>query len=402
MLIVLVDALRADHLSLYGYGRPTSPNLTALAAAGLRFDHHISHGSHTVPATVSLMTSQLPAEHGYVHPHGESFLDSPPVLRSELVLLAEVFQSAGYDTAAFVANPFLKRKSRFDQGFDEYAFEPGDGRILNRLALEWLRLQDEREGRPFFVYVHYMDVHNPYAPPEGYRGRYPAPRRGRVVYRNGPAPDVDSRDLAATAAAYDEQIHLVDDLLQELLDELDRSGRRRDTLVVFTADHGDELLDHGGLGHGTTLYGELLRVPLVISYPRVLEPGRQVIRRTQHLDLGPSLLELAGLDVPETFRGGSLFEPAETIFAEDGPWVAVHGAGGKLIVNTRAGSSQVFRDGDTLDVTPIEDPALESTLRDRLRPYLIQRSAPRAAVTHPDARWTEREAEQLRVLGYAE
>lgn len=411
MLIVVVDALRMDHLSLYGYDRPTSPNLEALAGTGLAFENHLSHGSHTVPSTVSLMTSQLPAEHGYVHPHGGSFLKSPPVVRDELVLLAEVFRAAGYATAAFVANPFLKKKSRFDQGFDEYVFHPQDdpggqdgpgGRRLNRLALEWLRLYDERRDGPFFVYLHYMDVHNPYEAPEGYRGRYPKPPRGRVVYRNGPSPDVDKRDLAATVAAYDEQIHLVDDLLRELLDELDRSRRRRDTIVVFTADHGDEFLEHGGLGHGTSVYGELLRVPLVISYPAGLDSGRRVGHRTQHLDLAPSLLELAGIDPPESFRGGSLFEPAETVFAEDGPWVAAYAAGGKLVVNTRGGIGRVFRDADPLDLAPIDDPQLESTLRGHLRSYLILRSAPRPAVTDPAARWTESETEQLRALGYAE
>lgn len=401
VLLVVVDALRSDHLSLYGYARPTSPHLEALAATGVTFENHVSHASHTVPATVSLMTSQTPAEHGYAHPHGSAFLHAPPVLRDDLVMLAEVFQAAGYATAAFVANPFLKAKSRFDQGFAEYLFEPGGGARLNRLALEWLRAQAGREA-PFFVYVHYMDVHNPYEPPDGYRGRYPAPPHGRVVYRNGLVPGLAPRDLAATVAAYDAEIHVVDDLLQELVDELERSDRRRDTLVVFTADHGDEFTEHGGLGHGTTVYGELLRVPLVLSYPARLPAGERIAHASRHLDLAPSLLELAGIEKPASFRGGSLFEPAAVSYAEDGPWVAVQAPGGKLVVNTREGRSQVFREGDPLDRTPVEDPELEARLLGLLRPYILERASPRPLSSPPAAAWTDDETEQLRALGYAD
>lgn len=403
LLFILVDTLRWDHLSTYGYARSTSPRIDALGEQGWVFENHISHAGQTVPATISMLISKYPVEHGFVHEGPGHFAKNPPYFGSELVFLGDVLRDAGYRTGGFVANPFLTAKHNFDQSFDHFHHERGRGEVLTRAALRWIEESETEAKSPFFAYLHLMDVHSPYEPPAPYAERYPKPSRGSLVYRNGPAPNASPSDLVFTVSLYDAQINYVDDLVAELLDGLEARGRLENTIVVLTADHGEEFLEHGGLGHGTSVYGELVNVPLIVYFPKQLVGGRRIDHITQHIDLAPTLLELMAVEKPQSFRGGSVLEPAARVYAENGEWRAAYAEGVKLVVNLETASSELYRSDDRLDQTRLDDAALEARLRAQLDSYLALAAERGEGATDSGASdWTDEEMENLRALGYAE
>ncbi|HEX2486184.1 MAG TPA: sulfatase [Myxococcota bacterium] len=398
VVVILVDTLRADHLGAYGYERPTSPVIDALARDSWVFERHVASAAQTVPSTLTLMLSLDPAEHGFFHEGDGHFTRHPPRYPDDLTFLAEAFAGAGYATAGLVGNPFLKSRSGFGQGFDAFLYSGGRAEVLTQHALEWL--EQVPRASPFFLYLHYFDVHWPYNPPEPYRTRFGAGRSGKLVYRNGPAPDVAPNDLDYTVAMYDAEIAYVDEQVGRLLAGLERLGRRGETVVAVTSDHGEEFLDHGGLGHGTTVYGELVRVPLVLSAPQLGAPGR-VSALSRHLDLAPTLLDLAGVPRPASFRGRSLLEPAAVAYSEDGAWRGVYADGEKLVVNPPTELRQRFAVDDARDQRPLAgDP--DRRLVDALAEYESRRSArKRDGTPESGPAWSQEELERLRALGYA-
>lgn len=294
VLLISIDTLRRDHCSLYGYGLPTTPTLEALADAGVRFDRFYAPSATTAPSHAALFTGHFQGAHGVVK-------NGVP-LEMALPTLAEHFAAAGYQTAGAVSSYPLHRRFGFRRGFSAYydrfetdtsTMHPGDweghrvGGAFDRRAelttewvLRWLARRRDPERR-FFLFVHYFDPHAPYAPPEPYADRFAT----------------DPTDPLATAvASYDGEIAYVDAQVARLTDALEAAGLGDDTLVVVTADHGEGLMDHGITRHGPQLYEEAVRIPLVLRWPARL-PARHVISQPYSLiDLGPTLLELAGLD----------------------------------------------------------------------------------------------------------
>ena len=397
VVFILIDTLRKDHLSVYGYERETSPKIDAIARGGWVFENHVSHASQTVPSTLSIMLSQLPAEHGFVHRRNRQFVENPPLYPDELLFLPEVLQQAGYRTAGFVANPFLKAKNGFDQGFDHFVHSR-HGRDLSLRARQWID-QVAADDAPFFVYLHYMEVHAPYDPPLRYV-RDLLPAEGRLLrIKNGPTPNVSPEDLEFTKAHYDGGIRYVDALIGYVLQHLEALEIDDDTLVLITADHGDEFVEHGGMGHGTTVYGELIRAPLILSYAPRFPPGRRLTHLSRHLDVAPTLLELLDVDIPTSFRGGSLFEPAPQVFAEESAWRAVHTADLKLIVDLNDDEMQLFSLDDQLDRNVLNQPESARRLYERIDDYR-QLEAMALKRRQSGAEWTPEELEDLRSLGY--
>jgi len=404
VVLIVIDTLRADALGVYGQAQPLSPAIDALAASGQVFENHISHGSQTVPATLSLHLSQLPAEHGFSHRSIQHFLDTRPVYPDRFTFLAEVFRDAGRATAGFVANPYLGAENGFDQGFETFSSTQGDGAAITGSAVRWLEQWSTKRERPFFLYLHTMDVHQPYQPPAPERARF-APGEARIqLSGNRRLPFVDPGDLAYTRALYTACVAHADAQVGELVRRLDELRLREDTIVVLTADHGEEFGEHGGVGHGTTVYGELVRVPLVISAPGVLEPGRRIDHLSQHVDLAPTILRLAGVSVPGAFRGTSVLEPAERVFVENFSLRGVYRDGRKLIWNRDTGERQLFDLRDALDAKPLEEPEVAQRLAADLEAYAQLESAPRGGEPAPAAApaWSPEEIERLRALGYAE
>jgi arylsulfatase A-like enzyme len=318
VLLVTIDTLRADHCSAYGYARPTTPALEALAAEGARVEDAYAPMATTAPAHASLFTGLYPLGHGVFR--------NGAILGKSHVTLAERLARAGYETGAAVSSFVLDPRFGFAQGFASYdarfdrkhqTLSPGkwegervEGGFDRRAdattdrALRWL---DGRKGnRPFFLWVHYFDPHFPYAAPAPYSNRFP------------PQPPGGERETLI--AGYDGEVAFADAQLARLIEGVSREGPGEATLVLVTADHGEGLLDHGYRSHGLHLYEEAVRVPLIVRWPRKIPPGTRLSGPAELVDLAPTILDLVG--VPWSagpLLGRSLAEPLRAARLSDAP-----------------------------------------------------------------------------------
>jgi arylsulfatase A-like enzyme len=295
VLLVMLDTVRADHLSAYGYERETTPNLTRLAAEGVRFDHVVSTAPWTVPSHASLMTGQVPAEHGA---HHESW-----VLSSDAVTLAERFRDEGWRTAGFSANPFVGRATRLDQGFEHFQRIRNKGEDVSAGALDFIAAGPE----PWFVFLNYMEAHMPYmaVPGDAIRRFWPEQGVGlrKIVLRQQLAKfryecgidEPPPEEIEQLVAAYDGALAHLDSLLGELFAAL--RDRRARTLIVVLSDHGELLGEHGRVEHQFSLLEPLLRVPLIMSLPGRIPAGQVVDVPISLADVHGMILRVAGLEL---------------------------------------------------------------------------------------------------------
>jgi arylsulfatase A-like enzyme len=316
VVVYLVDTLRADHTTPYGYPRDTTPELARFARDAVVFEQAISHASWTKPAVASVFTSLLPGRHRAVQ------------LRDQLdgghVTLAEMLEAKGYATGAAIANSVIYGQgTNFEQGFDFYAGLHGEGDRPSKLveaagvvdtALRWL---DARRGFPTFLYVHTMDPHVPYAPPAPFDRRYePHPAAGHPAV--DPRTDYhEPKDRERMIAQYDGDIAYGDQEFGRFVRELQARGLYEDALVVFVADHGEEFQDHGQFLHGKSVFDELIHVPLVVKFPGGRDAGARVKRQVQLVDLLPTVLQSQGLPVPEPPHIGG--RPLQAAIRAQGP-----------------------------------------------------------------------------------
>lgn len=311
IVLIVLDSLRADHLGLYGYALPTSPRLDALGSRSLVVDQMIAQAPWTKPSVASMLTSLMPQDHGVVHENTDN------VLGGELVTVAESLQAAGFRTACFSENPHIQPSLGFAQGFDDFVAAEkwaGDPQAMATMVTAWL---EQHASERFFLYAHFLDPHAPYTPPEPIRsevlaGRTTAdPRIERAQVHELQQPDgrltepLSAMDLAYLTALYDGEIRAADAAVGALLDGIDDLGLAQHTIVVVTSDHGEEFLDHGLLEHGKQMYDESIRVPLILHVPG-MTPRRDHASIVQHLDVAPTLLELASVQRPAQFRGRSM------------------------------------------------------------------------------------------------
>ena len=323
ILIVVVDALRPDRLGCYGNARPTSPRLDALAARGLRFTRAYSATSWTKPAIPSLFTSLYPSQHGVLegNAHARGGGLESDVLPEEAFTLAEALRDRGYRTGAFVHNAHLRPEFGLAQGFDTYEQVAEQAPALVGRLVDWVGADDTR---PFFAYLHVLDVHWPYEPDaERLRALGAEPGTAEADRALREAVNQGLRTLAPAeverlALEYDAEIRGVDAALGALFDRLAGRGVWRNLALVVTADHGEAFLEHGYLGHGRDLFEESVRVPLILRLPGDAHGGTVAERRVSVLDVMPTVLELAGMGVdPARLAGRSLFAADETeVFAE--------------------------------------------------------------------------------------
>ncbi|HWP64851.1 MAG TPA: sulfatase-like hydrolase/transferase [Candidatus Limnocylindria bacterium] len=340
VVVVVIDALRADHLGCYGYARPTSPAIDALAERGTRFEQAVTPSPWTLPAMATLWTGLLPAVHGAVQAsdmhawvRGEGFQPTA-VLDVSRTTLAEVLSEHGLATAGFVAGSYPSAVFGMGQGFDTFVDRGLFGPRMQVEAL-WAWLESAAPAR-FFAYLHIMSVHSPYEAPSADPRAIPAGERGAAVRallaeerrrwaalafdpeyagtldgswatlqqirrsERLPAP----RDLAHLVALYDQGIRYTDHWVGELVAGLEARGLARSTFVVLTADHGEELGEHGGLEHTRTFYDEVMRVPLVVVAPGMAP--RVVTTQVGLLDVFPTVLDLLGITPPVPVQGLSL------------------------------------------------------------------------------------------------
>jgi arylsulfatase A-like enzyme len=315
VLLISIDTLRADHLGCYGYPRSTSPRVDALAASGTRFARAWSTTSWTLPAHVSMLSGRSLLGHGVL---GESLIPA------SVPMLAEVLRGAGYQTAAFVSAPYLSSQFGFARGFDLYddfsvPFKPDresreraqatiSAPLLHPSLERWLRATARS---PFFLFVHYFDVHHAYRPPPPFDTMFDPDYQGSLTgsenfYGDRIRADMPARDLAHLIALYDGEIRFTDGYVGRALDLLEELGLADDTIVILTADHGEEFFEHGNKGHHRTLYEEVLHVPLVIAWPGHLQAGRVVTEPASIVDIVPTILELVGQPAQPGVEGASL------------------------------------------------------------------------------------------------
>jgi arylsulfatase A-like enzyme len=327
IVMVLVDTLRPDRLGPYGNTRGLSPFLDELAARSTVFHNAYAQSSWTSASVASLFTSRYQSQHGVI--------TFSSVLPAEEQTLAESLRDAGYDNGGFIANLLLRPNLGYDQGFatfDNYSrfVKDAPGQIdkapadrINKEALAWL---DHRpRAAPRFLYLHYMEPHVPFTPrPEALQqvmGDQPLPDAAQVNRAFALWTITDfAGDAALTEAAknlYDAEVLSTDMALRELFTELGRRGVLDDSIVVILADHGEEFLEHGLMGHDKTLYEEVIRVPLIIHLPGQTERF-DVTRKVALIDVAPTLLDLAGAAIPHAFAGHSLAPLLQR--GRDGAW----------------------------------------------------------------------------------
>ena len=281
IILISIDTLRADRLPAYGYTGVATPAIDALAAEGVVFERAYSHSPQTLPAHASMFTGKLPVDHGVRDNLGFALGADQPVLPDLLAPL-------GYRSAAFVSSYVLRKEVGLARGFETWddrlpAASPEmsiaqvqrDGAESLEAAKEWL---DGNTDGPFFLFLHLYEPHTPYEPPERFARYEP----------------------------YDGEIAYADEITGRLLDSLRTRGLYDDALIILLSDHGEGLGDHGELEHGIFLYDETIRVPLIVKLPGGREAGRRAPAPVQHVDLLPTLLDLAGAAPVGNLPGRSL------------------------------------------------------------------------------------------------
>ncbi len=299
IILVSIDTLRSDHLPAYGYGKIQTPALDAFAKDAILFERAYSHYPLTLPSHVSILTGQLPSAHKVRDNAGY------PFEASKHPYLPRLLEQAGYETGAAVSAFVLRAQTGLAEGFDVYdgTFNPKPGETLDvvqrtgpdtlQAALPWLR--GRRADHPFFYFFHIYEPHSPYSAPEPFASRYPDP--------------------------YDAEVAAADKVVGDLFAELKRLDIYDRAVIVVLSDHGEGLGQHGEAQHGIFLYRETLQVPLMLKLPKSERGGTRVAAPAQLVDVAPTLLSLAGVEVPLELTGASLIDldpkaPPRRLYAE--------------------------------------------------------------------------------------
>lgn len=418
VVLLLVDTLRADHLSLYGYARDTSPELRRLAAGAVVFERARSQAPCTFPSVNSLLTSRLPLDF-LEQPHG--WLHIPDEIPALSTMLAERGVATYAVSASAIVRATPSRHNRvggFGRGFavfdEECLAKPAP--CVSARALDLL----DAGRRPFFLYLHYMEPHAPYAPPAEHVRRFAGPYRGdaevaaghpnsveRLMYVQRRPDLVSAADVQHLRDLYDEEIAYMDGQLAALFRALDERDLLDTTLVVLAADHGESFDEHASLTHCRTVYDSETWTPLVLWIPGV--DGRRIDAAVENLDIVPTVLDYLGAPAPAGLQGSSLRPLIEG--RDDGARVArsfhkeirtMNDRRHKVMLDVTTGRVAAFDliadPGETDDlVTSGRVPAALAPLRKRLVTWVARTEASRTA---RNVRAAQQVEAQLRSLGY--
>ena len=333
IIFILIDALRADRLGLYGYNRDVSPAIDGIASEGVIFERPISQAPWTQPSMASIFCGQYVGVHkvvdySLVQNIRRKKLEKIAVFNKSFVTLAEVLRDNGYITAGFSANPLTIREYGFAQGFEHYedrnSLKSSRGDILNAKFIEWLG--ERNTAKPFFVYLHYMDVHGPYYARDEfvrplmeevekmpYKRRLTSLGKSRLGgYAKGRAAVIAkqyenlSDYLEFWSALYDAGIREMNYHIAELVRKLREMNLWDDAYVIITADHGEELYERGMWNHGVSLYDTELYVPLLLRWRGNLPADRRISGTVRLIDLMPTIMEQLDIPMMEDLQGRSL------------------------------------------------------------------------------------------------
>jgi len=323
VLLVSLDTLRADHVGAFGYRRETTPNLDRIASRGVRFHRAYAPANHTLESHMSALTGLYPTTHGVRPGTGKRQEMGIAPLPADRVTLAETLQGHGYLTGGFAYDcVWLKRGYGFGQGFEKYVVRGRDAATMNDTEIfPWL---ESHHDEPFFLFVHYYDIHSdwkklPYDAPSRFREKFERSYSGKFdgcgndVCATRYLMELDTKkrpigepELAHIRSLYDAGVEATDFEVGRLMDKLESLGVLENTIVVVMSDHGEEFREHGRFIHNQ-IYEEILRVPLIFTWPSVLREGGQSFEPVGLIDVMPTILDLVGV-VPETpIQGRSLF-----------------------------------------------------------------------------------------------
>jgi arylsulfatase A-like enzyme len=384
VIVIGIDALRPDHMSAYGYERETTPNIDRFAKDAAIFNKCFTAAPWTLPSFFSMVTSTYPSVHQYgTNFHGEIRQETRTAAiwkigtispDYNIKTLAETLREQGYYTAAFVNNPFLSTQNEFDRGFDEYNhYGPTSVEGVEQV-LSWL---DRHRNEKFFLFFHVMDPHD-------------FSIKGSAIYElpqryGGPG----DKALEMETNKYDTGVNFCDEQMAEFLEGMKWLGLGHHSLVILTSDHGEELHDRGGTGHGHSLNNELLRVPLIVRLPGGSEDRMVFDERISTLDIAPTILDVLDMPVPPYYQGQSLAPlfageelSARPIFAEalgsGHEKKAVIMGDHKMIYTATSNKFELYNlknDPKESKNLILKAPAIESTMVQALQPFVEQSRA---------------------------
>ncbi len=372
VILIIIDTARKDHFSCYGYERETTPRIDEFARSAVRFENAIAPSPWTLPSIASILTGLWPHKHlaGYAVKDPETGEEGLTFLSESAVTIAEVLLQNGYQTVGYFQNPFVDPGFRLNRGFELYDYFPGDNLHIRRadqvikLASRWIRYNWKRK-KPFFMFIHLFDPHLAYDPASefalpfiyGYKGNLKIPfapdeetlekiREGKIKYSD--------KDKKFIIGLYDGELAFVDHWLGIFFDYLKEEKIFDTSLIIITADHGEEFWEHGSFEHGHSLYQEVLNVPLIVRFPGGENGGMVVKDYVSLVDIAPSILSYLGIETAFRSNGrsfismpGAVIRPMNRgIIGElnriGPPLQCIIRAPYKLILNTVSGKIEIY------------------------------------------------------------
>ncbi|MCU0663111.1 MAG: sulfatase, partial [Myxococcota bacterium] len=314
-IVLLIDTLRADRLSAYGKTRVKSPVFDKLAGESTVFDNCQAVSNWTKPSCATVLTG--------MHPDSHKTRGHASVLGKSVKMASDIYRGAGFATGAFIANGYLATEFGFNRGWNQYVNfirenKNSQAESVFKTALEFIAANKDK---PFFTYIQTIDPHVPYDPPDEDLKIYDAnPYEGPVANRSTGnllenikrgRVTMQPRDKQRLIALYDGEVTYHDRHLGHFLDALSKLGVLDDTVILITADHGEEFFEHDSVGHGHTLYQELIHVPLALRAPGIVPAGKRIETPVSLTDVLPTVLEATGVEVPKHVEGRSLIQEAQ-------------------------------------------------------------------------------------------
>lgn len=338
IVLIVLDTVRADHVGCYGYRLGTTPHIDELASKGVLFEQAVTPSPWTAPSHAAIFTGLFPGQN-QVH-EKNIFLDP------QIPTLASLLSQTGYQTVGFTNNVYVRRRLGLARGFQDYEELWGRNEISSLLLVEeWLyqrnhprldagaqdtfgRVQDwfhydHRAGKPFFLFINYMEAHAPYDPPVEFKRKFVHPGEMAAADRVNQDPEaflvkrvhMNEHDFSLLSQLYDGEINYLDYQVGRVLSLIAKHSAPKDTMIIVLSDHGENLGDHTLMSHEMSVHDTLIHVPMILYYPPLFSGGRRDTRQIQTIDLFPTILRMAGARLPGVVPGMDLTESHEHRFS---------------------------------------------------------------------------------------